>query len=329
MAQAGSAQREPSMEEILASIRRIIEDSDLNRKPDDIGVKPDNDAEPKSSLAKPDFSSTDPSPEAQSKIIEVEAFRAELRTDQAIADSRKSVTLADVQAQVEAERAAAQAAAVDDYDQLLATFSAVEHASEDAPTPAPEVSLSLDAPSADTTRHDAWRLGVAAPAPVAEKPATVAMPEPVAAIPEPESTVAESSMRQPDPIGLEAVVAAWSSEPVRDDPPTMSEAEMLDLDLSDFDGLADVDGAATGEDTLSADYGLAATRPALISDQAGKKVAASFGELSEAFAARSRKNLDEVAEEMLRPMLQDWLDNNLPLMVERLVREEIERVARG
>ncbi|MBZ9917266.1 DUF2497 domain-containing protein, partial [Mesorhizobium sp. BR1-1-7] len=29
------------------------------------------------------------------------------------------------------------------------------------------------------------------------------------------------------------------------------------------------------------------------------------------------------------PMLQDWLDNNLPTLVERLVREEIERVARG
>jgi len=28
-------------------------------------------------------------------------------------------------------------------------------------------------------------------------------------------------------------------------------------------------------------------------------------------------------------MLQDWLDNNLPTLVERLVREEIERVARG
>ena len=28
-------------------------------------------------------------------------------------------------------------------------------------------------------------------------------------------------------------------------------------------------------------------------------------------------------------LLQDWLDNNLPTLVERLVREEIERVARG
>ena len=38
---------------------------------------------------------------------------------------------------------------------------------------------------------------------------------------------------------------------------------------------------------------------------------------------------DQIAEEMIRPMLQDWLDNNLPTLVERLVREEIERVARG
>ncbi|TJV50334.1 MAG: DUF2497 domain-containing protein, partial [Mesorhizobium sp.] len=44
---------------------------------------------------------------------------------------------------------------------------------------------------------------------------------------------------------------------------------------------------------------------------------------------RSKKTFDEMAEEMLRPMLQDWLDNNLPTLVERLVREEIERVARG
>ncbi|RVC00727.1 DUF2497 domain-containing protein, partial [Mesorhizobium sp. M7A.F.Ca.AU.002.06.1.1] len=54
-----------------------------------------------------------------------------------------------------------------------------------------------------------------------------------------------------------------------------------------------------------------------------------FGELSDAFASRSKKTFDEMAEEMLRPMLQDWLDNNLPTLVERLVREEIERVARG
>jgi uncharacterized protein len=32
---------------------------------------------------------------------------------------------------------------------------------------------------------------------------------------------------------------------------------------------------------------------------------------------------------MMRPMLKDWLDENLPGLVERIVRAEIERVARG
>ena len=70
-------------------------------------------------------------------------------------------------------------------------------------------------------------------------------------------------------------------------------------------------------------------RQPIISPEAGRQVAAAFGELSEAFAARSKKTFDELAEQMLRPMLQEWLDNNLPLLVEKLVREEIERVARG
>jgi cell pole-organizing protein PopZ len=38
--------------------------------------------------------------------------------------------------------------------------------------------------------------------------------------------------------------------------------------------------------------------------------------------------VDFVAE-LLRPMLKIWLDENLPAMVERLVRAEIERVSRG
>jgi len=38
---------------------------------------------------------------------------------------------------------------------------------------------------------------------------------------------------------------------------------------------------------------------------------------------------ERTAREMLRPMLKQWLDDNLPAMVERLVRVEIERLARG
>jgi len=39
--------------------------------------------------------------------------------------------------------------------------------------------------------------------------------------------------------------------------------------------------------------------------------------------------LEEIVKELLRPQLQEWLDLNLPGLVERLVREEIERLARA
>ncbi len=68
---------------------------------------------------------------------------------------------------------------------------------------------------------------------------------------------------------------------------------------------------------------------ALVSAETREQVARSFGELAEAIDGSQRRSLDEMAEEMLRPMLQEWLDDNLPTLVERLVREEIERVARG
>lgn len=60
-----------------------------------------------------------------------------------------------------------------------------------------------------------------------------------------------------------------------------------------------------------------------------QQVSASFSELSEAVRQERIRSLEEQAEALLRPMLQNWLDENLPSMVERLVREEIERMVRG
>lgn len=67
----------------------------------------------------------------------------------------------------------------------------------------------------------------------------------------------------------------------------------------------------------------------LISAAAGAQIARSFSELAEIFDGVERRSVEDMAAEMLRPMLQDWLEDNLPTLVERLVREEIERVARG
>lgn len=66
----------------------------------------------------------------------------------------------------------------------------------------------------------------------------------------------------------------------------------------------------------------------IVSEHSERKIALAFSELNEAYEASRRQSLADAAEEMLRPMLREWIDENLPQMVERLVREEIERIAR-
>ena len=40
------------------------------------------------------------------------------------------------------------------------------------------------------------------------------------------------------------------------------------------------------------------------------------------------KTIEDMVKEMLRPMLKEWLDRNLPPMVERIVEREIMRLTR-
>jgi uncharacterized protein len=67
----------------------------------------------------------------------------------------------------------------------------------------------------------------------------------------------------------------------------------------------------------------------LLSPEADRAVTSSFDALAASVAARSAELAEGMARELLRPMLKAWLDENLPALVERLVRAEIERVARG
>ena len=67
----------------------------------------------------------------------------------------------------------------------------------------------------------------------------------------------------------------------------------------------------------------------LLSPEADEAVALSFGALTADLDVRSAELADSMVRDMLRPMVKQWLDDNLPTLVERLVREEIQRVARG
>jgi uncharacterized protein len=69
------------------------------------------------------------------------------------------------------------------------------------------------------------------------------------------------------------------------------------------------------------------TEPRLVSETASDAVAASFARLASVSTREDGDHsLDDLVRETLRPMLQAWLDENLPALVERLVKAEIARV---
>jgi cell pole-organizing protein PopZ len=67
----------------------------------------------------------------------------------------------------------------------------------------------------------------------------------------------------------------------------------------------------------------------LLSSSASAAVDTAFNSLAHTVLSQNARTLDDLVKDMLRPMLKSWLDDNLPGLVERLVRAEIERVSRG
>lgn len=58
-------------------------------------------------------------------------------------------------------------------------------------------------------------------------------------------------------------------------------------------------------------------------------VESAFNALATTVLSNNARTLEDLVKEMLRPMLKSWLDDNLPNLVERIVKAEIERVSRG
>jgi cell pole-organizing protein PopZ len=70
-------------------------------------------------------------------------------------------------------------------------------------------------------------------------------------------------------------------------------------------------------------------RENLLSPSSASTVSAAFETLANNVLEEHSRTLEDIVREMLRPMLKQWLEENLPGLVERLVRAEIERVSRG
>ncbi|WP_273725110.1 PopZ family protein [Brucella gallinifaecis] len=239
MAQTSSAAREPSMEEILASIRRIIEDSDVSRHP----IPPASSCKPRIDMPKFRAPShiQDPAPKAEEKPhLKPVVFKDEpvLRGTVSDATDEGSVSVDDVEADAE-------------------DFFVLNAQNDDNFSEIPKPLLEKDgAPSLET------------------------------------QIASELNIVQTD---QGSDVPAEASTVAKDEPVNLKQN--------------------------STDH--------ILSEDTERKVSAAFQDLNHAVHSEPRRSFDDIASEILRPMLQNWLDTNLPSLVERLVREEIERVVRG
>jgi cell pole-organizing protein PopZ len=73
----------------------------------------------------------------------------------------------------------------------------------------------------------------------------------------------------------------------------------------------------------------AAPQPQMLSRSTVSAVESAFNTLAHTVLSNNARTLEDLVKEMLRPMLKSWLDDNLPGLVERIVKAEIERVSRG
>ena len=266
-----SVSREPSMEEILASIRRIIESND-----------PDSGKIGSASLPPVYDGEDDDADDEIHLTIEDEVYASsEFRAANDPGPLLSSPTQRAVVSSVEPERPAAKSISLADL------AARVRSSSERA---------------AESERHQQGE------APRAESPVMT-------------SRMAELRSSAPPAEMPVASMTSARTEASQTEVPMVSETFVPEAVASEQ--------VAATQEIPSAPVRQEVEQTALVSLATGEQVARSFGELAEAIDGSQRRSLDEMAEEMLRPMLREWLDDNLPTLVERLVREEIERVARG
>jgi uncharacterized protein len=116
-----------------------------------------------------------------------------------------------------------------------------------------------------------------------------------------------------------------------------------EVELTALDETADAEPAATPsepfkqEDTRVVETKSATIGPELVSSTAATGASGAFAKLNQAFqrtpdeesiADGSGRTVEQFVEDMVRPLLKEWLDENLTPIVERLVQKEIQKIAR-
>jgi cell pole-organizing protein PopZ len=271
--------QEPSMEEILASIRRIIADDEA--KPPAAETKPAAEAKP-AAAEKPAAPAAPPPAAAPAKVEKPAAASPPpkpaisdippSRIPAAVAAVEKKTTAPAPPPPAPAPPAAGPSNSQDDIDALLNGLDEATSADEIRP-PQPDGEV--------FELTDEMAVPDVAPPP----PASFHKIEPEDDLEFTESAASRAINRPP-------AYEPPAFEPPAFEPPAAPQAPML------------------SQSTVSA-------------------VESAFNTLAHTVLSNNARTLEDLVKEMLRPMLKSWLDDNLPGLVERIVKAEIERVSRG
>ncbi|GIL00890.1 MAG: hypothetical protein BroJett030_07890 [Alphaproteobacteria bacterium] len=173
-------------------------------------------------------------------------------------------------------------------------------------------------PSARGSEIPARAYAAASPAPARTAPAAAPAPRP----PVPAHPAARAQIApRPEPA---RPAAERRSDPLADLGGRPAPARPLDQPARAPASPAVTDVGAGGQRPRASEQQVEAFRNALVSPGTEAAVEESLKRLKQGLS----NNLDARVEAVLRPMLREWLDRNLPALVEKLVRAEIERLAR-
>jgi uncharacterized protein len=249
--------QEPSMEEILASIRRIIADDEAKPAATEKAASPAAAAKPEPPAAK----------------------------------------------EPAAKQPAAKAPVMKDIPPSAIAPAAKPAAAKAAPPPAPE------SPAANNSQDDIDAMLASLDAATPEEEIRPAQPE---------SEVFEltDEMALPDP--PPAVESSFHKIDPQDD-----------IEFTDSAAARPLNRPPAYEPPPFESAAAAAPAQQMLSRSTVSAVESAFNSLANTVLSNNARTLEDLVKEMLRPMLKSWLDDNLPGLVERIVKAEIERVSRG
>jgi len=258
-----------SMEEILASIRRIIAEGERDARDAGRG-RAESGASAPSSIADTEVLILTEMVRDDGSIVSLHASDPEGDEERASAEASKPPEVPPVPAWLAPEGGAASTSAV----------AAPESVAEPAAAAAPSESSPPDSPVSPTP---------------AEEPAVAsasASAESVGAGPEPSELISKSAAETPSP-----------TQP-------SEEKERISVPAEGY------------------------KKPDVVSEETLAASTAALAQLAQSVTRTrdtppgSSKTVDEVVREAVEPMLKQWLDANLSRIVERMVREAIDRVVR-